>query len=106
MQDMKRICPNAKTRQERRQCMKQNKSQFSQACQQRMQQMRNQMKNMHEACAEDRAKFCEGVQPGQGRMRDCYLKHQNELSQQCKDALPPGFLNRNPPPEVESGDPE
>ncbi|MCB1137818.1 MAG: hypothetical protein KDK23_03640 [Leptospiraceae bacterium] len=102
MQDVQRLCPNASSRQERMQCMRDNKDNLSEACKARIEKGKNKMKNMHEACADDRAKFCKGVKPGEGRMRDCYLQHQSELSQKCKDAMPPGFFDRNPPPEVES----
>ena len=105
-QDMQRLCPNASNRSEMRQCMQQNKGKFSQACQAKMKDMRQKMNQMHQACAADRENFCKGVKPGQGRMRDCYIEHQNELSEQCKAALPPGFFSKNPPPEMEGSDPQ
>lgn len=35
-------------------------------------------------CAEDAKKLCEGVKPGEGRVRDCLLKNAGKLSEGCK----------------------
>lgn len=35
-------------------------------------------------CAEDAAKFCKGVQPGEGRLAECLKQHANELSPGCQ----------------------
>jgi hypothetical protein len=39
-----------------------------------------------DACKTDIAKFCAGVMPGGGRIKDCMKQHQQELSQPCKEA--------------------
>lgn len=36
------------------------------------------------ACAADREKFCAGVKPGEGRLRDCLQKNIKSLSEGCK----------------------
>lgn len=36
------------------------------------------------ACAADREKFCAGVKPGEGRLRDCLRKNLESLSEGCK----------------------
>lgn len=36
------------------------------------------------ACAADREKFCAGVKPGEGRVRDCLQKNLKDLSGGCK----------------------
>lgn len=36
------------------------------------------------ACAADREKFCAGVKPGEGRLRDCLQKNLKNLSGDCK----------------------
>lgn len=36
------------------------------------------------ACAADREKFCAGVKPGEGRLRDCLQKNLKNLSEGCK----------------------
>ncbi len=104
MQEIQKVCPNATTMLERHQCMMENKDKFSQACQDRMQEMHGKMKEMHEACTPDREKFCEGVKPGQGRMMQCLRAHKDELSQACKDALPPGFFDRPGQPTTEDAE--
>jgi Cysteine rich repeat len=42
---------------------------------------------VRQACEPDVQKFCEGVQPGGGRIKACMAQHKNELSQPCRDAL-------------------
>eukprot|EP00195_Chlamydomonas_chlamydogama_P004977 CAMPEP_0202901334 /NCGR_PEP_ID=MMETSP1392-20130828/14194_1 /ASSEMBLY_ACC=CAM_ASM_000868 /TAXON_ID=225041 /ORGANISM="Chlamydomonas chlamydogama, Strain SAG 11-48b" /LENGTH=885 /DNA_ID=CAMNT_0049587883 /DNA_START=46 /DNA_END=2703 /DNA_ORIENTATION=- len=39
------------------------------------------------ACYEDRAKFCNDVQPGSSRVIRCLLDHRNSLAQKCAAAL-------------------
>jgi 3-hydroxymyristoyl/3-hydroxydecanoyl-(acyl carrier protein) dehydratase len=39
------------------------------------------------ACKADIAKFCKGVQPGQGRIVRCMNAHENELSVACKNLI-------------------
>jgi len=36
-------------------------------------------------CAEDAAKFCKDVKPGEGRVLACLKEHEKELSQACRD---------------------
>ncbi|MBU2573744.1 MAG: cysteine rich repeat-containing protein [Elusimicrobia bacterium] len=36
-------------------------------------------------CAEDTAKFCKDVKPGEGRITACLKEHEKELSQACLD---------------------
>jgi hypothetical protein len=43
--------------------------------------------NRKGACRADYQKFCNGVQPGQGRITDCMRRHESELSPECRDAL-------------------
>jgi len=35
-------------------------------------------------CADDMAKYCKDVQPGQGRIMNCMKEHENDLSPGCK----------------------
>jgi len=37
-----------------------------------------------EACKPDVEKFCQNVQPGGGRIRQCLQQHEAELSDACK----------------------
>jgi hypothetical protein len=36
-------------------------------------------------CAEDAAKFCKDIKPGEGRVKACLKEHEAELSQACRD---------------------
>ncbi len=36
-------------------------------------------------CKADREKFCAGVQPGDGKLRECMQSHEAELSPECKE---------------------
>lgn len=38
-------------------------------------------------CKADREKFCQGVQPGGGRIVQCLKQHESELSDSCKSAI-------------------
>jgi hypothetical protein len=40
-----------------------------------------------DACHDDIQKLCPGVQPGEGRVKDCMKEHRRELSKECKQAL-------------------
>jgi hypothetical protein len=42
---------------------------------------------VRQACEPDVQKFCEGAQPGGGRIKACMAQHKDELSQPCRDAL-------------------
>ena len=46
------------------------------------------------ACAADRATYCKGVQPGQGRIVDCLAAHQAQLTATCKEQMGPIFKRR------------
>ena len=43
--------------------------------------------HMREACQADMAKLCPGVQPGGGRVMQCFKAHKDELSDGCRSAL-------------------
>ncbi len=38
-------------------------------------------------CVEDAARFCKGVQQGEGRIARCMKEHENELSPACKQNI-------------------
>lgn len=40
-----------------------------------------------QACREDLAKFCSGVQPGGGRLKPCVKEHFRSFSPSCQAAL-------------------
>jgi hypothetical protein len=42
---------------------------------------------LREACHDDVARLCSGVEPGEGRIRECLRAHQDQLSDGCKLAI-------------------
>ncbi|HBA59985.1 MAG TPA: hypothetical protein DCZ92_04030 [Elusimicrobia bacterium] len=46
------------------------------------------------ACAEDTAKFCKDVKPGEGRVKACLKEHEKELSQACRERREKAAENR------------
>ena len=45
------------------------------------------VKAKDEPCKADLEKFCQGVQPGEGRIAKCLNEHEAELSQECKASM-------------------
>ncbi len=96
-EDEQKLCPDAKTRRERAQCLKSHEAELSQACKDRrarMAQVREKgvakRARMQEACKGDTETFCKDVKPGRGSLTKCLKSHEVELSAACKDALPKG----------------
>jgi hypothetical protein len=44
----------------------------------------------HRACKADVGKFCSGVKPGGGRIIQCLMSHENDVSAECKSAMKEG----------------
>jgi hypothetical protein len=42
---------------------------------------------VREACKADTQALCQGIQPGEGRMRACLRANREKLSQPCRDAI-------------------
>ncbi len=42
---------------------------------------------LREACHEDAARLCPGIEPGEGRIRECLRAHAEQLSDGCKLAI-------------------
>jgi hypothetical protein len=49
-------------------------------------------------CSPDVQKFCKGVQPGQGRIRECLKGHLGDLSAECKQHVESGQSRRQGAP--------
>ena len=49
--------------------------------------MRNQVASLAKTCREDYAQFCNGVQPGRGRILTCLKANAEKLSAACRGAL-------------------
>ncbi len=48
---------------------------------------RAQIQAVAKACRGDIHQFCDGVQPGGGRILACMREHKDQLSQTCQDAM-------------------
>src|SRR5258708_4103481 len=42
------------------------------------------------ACKEDMKKLCGDIKPGDGKMHDCMMAHEADISQACKDNMKEG----------------
>ena len=47
----------------------------------------NQMQAVRQACHADVEKFCQGIRPGQGRIRACLRSNKDRVSDGCKSAV-------------------
>lgn len=66
-------------------CLKEHRKELSQACADRKALSAEKRGGKGgKACAADREKFCAGVKPGEGRLRDCLRKNVKNLSEGCK----------------------
>lgn len=98
-QDAQTLCPDAKTRQERAQCLKSHEAELSQGCKELQARAANarakaqaKMATLKEACKSDAETLCKDVKPGRGGrgLAQCLKSHEADLSTTCKDALPKG----------------
>jgi hypothetical protein len=77
------------------QCLRQHAAELSSGCKDAMQRLggpggrKSMMRGNPWAkdCEADVAKFCQGVQPGGGRIMQCLQGHAGELSSACKTAI-------------------
>jgi len=91
--DVQRFCPEARTSQERAQCLKRHEADLSQGCKDlraRATQARSKRMAVREACRADAETWCKDVAPGRGGLMQCLQSHRAELSAACRDALPQG----------------
>jgi Cysteine rich repeat len=42
---------------------------------------------VREACRADAVKYCQGIRPGDGRIRACLKSNRDRLSEECKSAV-------------------
>jgi hypothetical protein len=80
--DMDNYCKDAQGWDAKKQCIDQNKSQFSAECQAMIQKH----EQFRAACKSDKEKFC-GNQEGPGKGKSCLRDHINELSSTCRNLL-------------------
>jgi hypothetical protein len=65
-------------------CLKSHDGELAPACRQIVDKVESAIHETHEACNSDAEKFCQGIQPGGGRIRACLKSHEAELSEACK----------------------
>ena len=51
---------------------------------------------VREACHDDVARLCSGVEPGGGRIRECLRAHQDQVSEGCKVAIREARAHHHP----------
>lgn len=66
-------------------CLKSNADRLSPACRQDLDQAAKRAREIHQRCQGDVWQFCQGIQPGQGRILACLKSHEAELSPPCAD---------------------
>lgn len=68
-------------------CLKSHESDLSPACKERMAAGKARMERVKEACKPDVEKFCQGVNPGEGRIAACLKSHDSELAPACRQVV-------------------
>lgn len=93
--EVQQVCPDSLTGEDRRRCVAQRMRQLAPVCQQiiRQQMVRwKEAEGYKVACLDDVKRMCRGVQPGEGRIRQCLQEHAQEISERCYQTLPKGQL--------------
>ena len=68
-------------------CLRQHRSELSEECITQGQEMRKRLLAAREACDDDVDKFCQGVEPGEGRVVACLKGHMRDLSKDCRSVM-------------------
>jgi len=75
-------------------CLREHEAALAGSCKEQLSKIDERHKQMHahmqgigEACKGDVGQFCQGVQPGGGRLAQCLKTNQAKLSEPCKSAL-------------------
>lgn len=87
--DMQKFCKGLRPHSEEGlRCLQQHLAELSEACRRRVERRASRPgRGVHAICQADIDKFCKDVPPGPGRVRDCLVAHEAELSAECKAAL-------------------
>jgi hypothetical protein len=82
--DIEKFCKDVEPGQGRiARCIKQHEAELSAACRDQIAEAREKTKEFAKSCKPDAEKFCQDIQPGQGRIIGCLKRHQIELSVDC-----------------------
>jgi hypothetical protein len=83
--DVERLCPGTQPGHGgAMRCLRGKEDQVSAECKAHIEEMLQKFHAGVEACKPDVEKFCQNVQPGGGRIRQCLQQHEAELSDACK----------------------
>ena len=86
--DAARLCKDVQPGEGRvARCLKEHASELSPACKENIGRMKAEIREVAEACKDDAAKVCKGVEPGKGRILRCLKQHEGELSPACKEHM-------------------
>ena len=87
-EDAERLCKDKKAGGGRiARCLYQHKAELSPACKDKFDGFKKRLAEVRESCEEDAEKFCQAVQPGQGKIARCLRMHGPDLSASCKKDL-------------------
>jgi hypothetical protein len=92
--DIARFCSGAQGPKQEIQCLKENKAQLSPPCKMHIVQVLKAVKEAHQDCEADIYVFCQGVQPGKGRVIRCLKAHKQELTPECKAGIMDMLMSR------------
>jgi hypothetical protein len=64
-------------------CLRSNADRLSPACREDLKHAQQRAREIHQKCQPDVWQYCQGIQPGQGRILACLKSHEAELSPPC-----------------------
>jgi hypothetical protein len=83
--DVEKLCPGIKPGAGRiHDCLKGHAADLAPACKDAIAKKKELAETIHPGCKPDADKFCQGIQPGGGRILACLESHQADLSAACK----------------------
>lgn len=83
--DAQRLCADQLgDRKAVKKCLKANRAELSEACSAKLERRKARRQAFKAACAEDKARLCGDVEPGQGRIRQCMKANLSSLNAECQ----------------------